>query len=635
MCGIAGILNIDGVPADREILAAMNAAQLHRGPDSDGIFCDGALGLAHRRLSIIDLSGGAQPLCNEDKSVWTSFNGEIYNYPELRAELQRKGHCFKTNSDTEVIVHLYEEHGTGFVSRLNGMFAFAVYDKKKGLLLLARDRLGKKPLHYFLKGGAFAFASELQALRQHPEMPPELDLQAIWDYFSLQYIPSPNTAWLGVKKLPPAHTLLLSAEEASQPILTRYWRPDYRVKTMGSLPELKEELRALLKDAVWRRLMSDVPYGAFLSGGIDSTIIVGLMTELCAQPVEAFTIGFSEERYDERIFARRAVSHLQERGRSPIKHYEHVVNPCDFDAVVKLVSHYGEPYSDASMLPTYFLSKFTRERVTVALSGDGADELFGGYNRYLLMNALRRADILPLAIRRPLMRTLSAILSRKSEERSLAGRLRRIFRASSVPEAERYFEILCRFDESSKRQICGNAFADAKPVPTLRLFTEILSSCSSSDPTEKFSELDLHSYLPGDILTKVDIASMANSLELRSPFLDYRVAEFSAKLPWQLKLHGRSRKFILSQSFPEFFPPGLDTREKMGFGVPLANWFRGAWKEPLREHILGGESVRLGFLRKDAAEKLCREHAEAHAEHSYILWSLLIFELFLRQTHKK
>lgn len=629
MCGIAGIYNLNGAPVDETVLRGMRDSLIHRGPDGEGVWLGDGIGLAHRRLSIIDLEGGAQPMGNEDGSIQVTFNGEIYNHVELRERLQDKGHVFKTTCDTEVIAHLYEEMGAKCVSRLDGMFAFAVYDKNTRGLLVARDRMGQKPLVCFMSGtgqsAVFAFASELQALTAHPLMPKELDPQALHDYLSLQYIPAPNTIYEGVRKLPSGHILEISREHPT-PKVTRYWRCDYGSKSEDSYEKACGQLRDLLEGAVQKRLMSDVPLGAFLSGGIDSTIIVGLMRKFSLLPVKTFTIGFLEERYDERVYAKAAAEFLG------TDHSAKVVNPADFKVLEKLVAHYGEPYCDASMIPTYFLSEFAREHVTVALSGDGADELFCGYNRYVVMKFARFADFLPISTRRGLAKLLDRFTPSFAEERSRAGRFSRLLDALSATPESRLFDLTNRFPEHLKRDIYSEDFARFAVRDTQRLFDQLHSACSASEHAEKSMEMDLTSYLPGDILTKVDIASMATSLEVRSPFMDHKVAEFAASLRLRYKLRGTTRKRILSDTFKDLIPSALRERGKMGFGVPIADWLRGDWREISRERLLDGKAMATGYFRRDAVERMFDEHAAGTADHSYRLWALLVLDIWMTST---
>lgn len=629
MCGISGIFNINGQPVSTGILAKMNDSQLHRGPDAEGIWTGQNAGLAHRRLSIIDLSEGAQPMCNEDGTVYVTYNGEIYNHREIRKELEKKGHIFKTACDTEIIVHLYEECGKECVTYLNGMFAFAVYDTKKRSLFLARDRMGQKPLVYFKKKTAtgaiiFAFSSELQSLKAHPEMPHEMNAQALHNYFSLQYIPFPQTIYKGVKKLPPAHILEIS-EHDPEVRISQYWQCLYDKKCHLSFDDAAAKLRSLTEDAVHKRLMSDVPLGAFLSGGIDSTITVALMRKFSLLPIKTFTIGFEEGQYDERKFAVIAAGALD------TEHHEKIVNPADFEVLEKLVKHYGEPYSDASMLPTFLLSQFTREHVTVALSGDGADELFAGYYRYLVMKYARFADLVPSTMRKVIMAILLQAMPPKTEERSFSGRLRRICEVISSPSNRRYLDMISRFPESAKKSIYSEDFAALGLEDTQNYFDALDHSLTAKNKVERVMETDLYSYLPGDILTKVDIASMANSLEVRSPFMDHRIAEFAASLPLDYKQKGSNRKYILTEAFHDIIPKQLQERQKMGFGVPIARWFREEWKDIARERILDGKAVKSGFFKRENVEKMLVQHCRMKADNSYPLWALLIFEIWFSE----
>ena len=420
MCGISGIINLNNTQVSREILDEMNSSQIHRGPDAGDLKIFSNIGFAHRRLSVIDLDNGEQPMSNEDGKIWITFNGEIYNHIKFRDSLIKCGHIFKTSSDTETILHLYEEYGSNCVNLLEGMFAFAVYDQNRQKILIARDRLGQKPLHYFHNKKLFVFSSELQSLVKHPEIDRTVNNQAIHDYLSLQYIPQPYTIYKNVLKLPPASFLELNVLNKEIKI-TKYWQCNYGSKISISYNDAKHELRCLLEKAVSKRLMSDVPLGAFLSGGVDSTIISGIMSKLTKEPIKTFTIGFNEDKYDERKYAKTASEKFK------TEHYEKIVDPSDFSIVTKLVKHYGEPYSDASMLPTYLLSKFAREKVTVALSGDGADELFAGYYRYLAYKHAGFGNIIPQKIRNGIYSTIDFLLPPKTEERTRIGKIRKDF----------------------------------------------------------------------------------------------------------------------------------------------------------------------------------------------------------------
>lgn len=631
MCGIAGIINLNHAPVPEDVLHRMSNAQAHRGPDDHGIFIDRDVGLAHRRLSIIDLSQGHQPLGNEDGRIQIVFNGEIYNCLELREILEQKGHIFKTHCDTEVIVHLYEEYGSGCVAKLAGMFAFAIYDSIRRKMLFARDRLGKKPLFYFKNNECFIFSSELSGIKEHPAMPYELNLQSIHDYLSLQYIPCPDTVFKGVRKLPPAHYLELDLT-SGESIVERYWQVDYSSKTGLNFEDATMKLREMLFASVNRRLMSDVPFGAFLSGGLDSSIIVGIMSKLCSQPVKTFTIGFNEAKYDERAFARAAAEAINRQANFPLEYHEKMVDQDDFPALEKLAAHYGEPYSDASMLPTFLLSQFTREKVTVALSGDGADEIFAGYERYLLIKYSQMLDIIPTQLRSTFFGGMRKFLNNGAGERSFSGRLNRSLRVASSSREHRYLDIINRFREPLKKKLYGSRFDGFTPASTYDLFNAVLGQTTATCDVEKVMEADLHTYLPGDILTKVDIASMACSLEVRNPFLDHEVVEFAASLPLEYKQKGTSRKHILKEAFKDMLPSELLNRGKRGFGVPLAAWFRGPWKKIVEERLLEGRLIKENFFRNDAVVNMINKHCSGKEDCSYPLWSLLLLELFLEQN---
>lgn len=632
MCGIAGIINCNGHPVCEETLNRMNTAMFHRGPDEDGMLIAGGVGLAQRRLSIIDLAKGRQPISNEDDSIHIIYNGEVYNSPELRARLLKNGHIFKTDTDTEVILHLYEELKHDCVKYLNGMFAFAILDTRLDSVFIARDRMGQKPLLYFRNKDSFVFASELTALRQHPDMPREIDPQSIHDYFSLQYIPAPATAFKDVFKLPPGHFAEVNTSSGHVKI-SQYWKVDFTSKISLDFNSCCEMLRELLEDSVRKRLLADVPVGAFLSGGIDSSIIAALMAKTADAPVNTFTIGFDDPRYDERAFARDAVSHINAlaASRQRLNHHEKTVNQNDFNILVKLIRQHGEPFSDASMLPSSLLSEFTRQHVKVALSGDGADELFGGYYRYTLMRFMRKADLIPIRLRAPFLKTFATMLPSKTDERTATGRLARILRIAAARSNERYLSIINRFDENSKHSVCGDIFRSSALSSTQEFMDMMLDTANATDPVDRIMELDINSYLPGDILCKVDTASMANSLEVRNPFMDHRLVEFSARLPLHYKQRGWKRKYILSECFRDLIPDSVRQRPKAGFGVPLASWFRKRWDGVLREHLLEGRAVEEGFLRKEQLANMIREHQTLKADHSYPLFSLLIFELFLEE----
>ena len=560
---------------------------------------------------------------NPEGTTRVCYNGEIYNHRDLRRSLEAKGHAFRTRCDTEALVHLYDEYGPEMLDHLTGMFAFGLYDTRRRRLLLARDRLGQKPLYYFFSNGTLAFASEMQALIHAPGCPRDIRPQSVHDYLTYQYIPAPYTIYRNVWKLPPASRLVVTAS-APPPQPKRYWQPDFATKTDLSFRESAE----LLDDAVQARLMSDVPLGAFLSGGIDSSVVVALMARRTGRPVRTFTIGFSDRKYDERMHGQTVAR------RYDTEHHTRVVDPRDFETVRRLVRHYGEPYSDASMLPTALLAAFTREQVTVALSGDGADEIFGGYYRYLVMGWTRLFDLLPLPMRRRAARMLLHFAPSRREERTMVSRVRRILQlAESGSHAERYHDLITRFPELLKQSVYGPALKERNLTPSRRILEHAFRAATARDPVEQVAEVDLHTYLPGDILTKVDIASMTHSLEVRSPFLDHRVVEFSASLPWGFKQQGFQRKRVLLGACDDLLPPSVRNRPKMGFGVPLARWFRSDWEPLLREILLDPVSEGNGFFSREGVEALLREHCQLKADRSYGLWALLIFQLWYAEFH--
>lgn len=623
MCGIAGLFNLDGAPADAAALDAMAGAMRHRGPDAGGVTLCGPAGFGHRRLSVIDLTGGAQPMQTPDGAFTIVFNGEIYNFLQLRNRLETQGIALRTRSDTEVLLHLYAAEGPAMLERLEGMFAFAVWDARRRELFLARDRLGKKPLFYFHDRARFAFASELHALRKAPGFPAAVRPEAVREFLTYQYIPCPRTIYRDVHKLPPGCWLRIAADAARPPEPQRYWQLCFSETAAFSLADSAAALRHRLEEAVGDRLIADVPLGAFLSGGVDSTCVAGLMARAMRQPVKTFTIGFSERAYDERRYARLAAE------THGCDHRERVVNPMDFDAVRTLVRHVGEPYADASILPTFLLSRFTREHVTVALSGDGADELFGGYERYQALRLARLFDHLPAFLRRP----RPAFTRGAAGERSFQTRLRRLLKLMHVPQEDRYLELLRHVEPDLQQELLGPRVRDAAATHDPDAYLDAcFASASAPDPLARPAEVDVHSYLLNDILTKVDAASMAASLEVRSPFLDHRVVEFAATLPWAFKQTLFSRKRILLKACGDLIPPAIRRRRKKGFGVPLAHWFRAGWLPHLRDVLLDPATTARGFFAADVGERLIREHAAGEADHSYALWAMLMFDLWAAEN---
>lgn len=628
MCGICGRYNYgSGLPVERADLKAMNDLIIHRGPDDEGYYEDKEAGLAMRRLSIIDLSTGHQPITNEDGKIWIVFNGEIYNYQELREGLLARGHVFKTKSDTEVILHLYEEKGADFPKELRGMFAVAIWDRRFKRLVLARDRLGKKPLFYAQTPSAFAFGSELRTLLKLPDLKRDIDPAAIDAYLALQYIPSPLSVFKSVKKLEPASTLVF---ENGKVTTQKYWDLPVGEEKLGyvPLPELKERLKAELSEAVRIRLMSEVPLGAFLSGGIDSSIVVALMAKHSTTPVKTFAIGFKEEKFSELGYARQ-VAQLY-----GTKHTEFTVEARMADVLEKLAWHYAEPYADCSALPSYFVARETRRDVTVALNGDGGDEAFGGYLRYVGMKAERLVGWAPAWSKRAALAAIAPFP--KTAPFNKFWRLEKFLKFSLMDTLERrYLSTVSFFGPGETDGLYSDAFANA--LGRDRGYAErYLAAAFAGNPDDdllnRMSYADLHTYLPECLMTKMDIASMANSLETRSPFLDHKVLEFAFRLPGHLKLKGLGgTKWILKETFKDMLPREIYGRGKMGFGIPLGIWFRGDLKDYWAGTCLSQKALGRGYFRPEALFKLWDEHQQGRRDHGYKLWALLMLELWHRQ----
>ncbi|MFH1888966.1 MAG: asparagine synthase (glutamine-hydrolyzing) [Candidatus Omnitrophota bacterium] len=623
MCGICGIIdyNSQGKIGD-EALRRMCSRLKHRGPDDEGIYLSDSAapyaGLGHRRLSIIDLSdAGHQPMSNEDGTIQVILNGEIYNYKELRIGLEEKGHRFKSNTDTETILHLYEDHGIDCVKELDGMFAFAIWDERKKMLLLARDRFGKKPLLYYHQGGRFCFASEFSALLECGFIKKEIDYGALREYFTFGYISAPLTIYKHVFKVMPAHLCVLKGGNLKH---EPYWCLDYAPKNRITEEEAKEEVLRLLKDAVRKRLYSDVPLGAFLSGGIDSSAIVALMSELNTGKVKTFSIGFEESVYNELSHARIVAA------RYRTEHTEFTVKPDEVELLPKLAEHYGEPYADSSCIPTYYVSRLSRQYVTVALNGDGGDESFGGYERYAAMLLAEKLKSIP-ALARKSLGFLTNMLPAEEEPKNPLKRLKKFVSGIELPFIERYLNWMSIFTDVQKSALFSERMKEEgalgrgrgiQPGPYGLTLDTLLS-------------MDISAYLPNDLLVKADIASMANSLELRSPFLDYKLAEFVARLPAEYKIKGSTLKYILKKALKGILPPENINRRKMGFGVPVSGWLRGGLREFVCDILLSPESCRRGYFNQAFVEDMIKNHIDSKQEHSYRLWSLLMFELWHRK----
>ena len=637
MCGIVGgVWTAPQYEISPSQLRTMVQSLRHRGPDDEGFFFwpevqNGGSGqvrvaLGHRRLAIIDLAGGKQPMSNEDGTVWVIFNGEIYNFRALRADLEKKGHRFRSRSDTEVLVHLYEELGPEMLRELNGMFAFALWDCRESRLLLARDRCGEKPLFYWQHDHGVAFASELKALLQVPGIPREVDPLAIDLFLTYQYIPHPYTIYRGIRKLPPGHFLCWKEGQVES---GAYWNPHFQTEVEYQPAKAREELRELLTDAVRIRLESDVPLGAFLSGGIDSTIIVGLMQRQSREPVHTFSIGFPVREYDETHYAREAASFLG------TVHREYRVEPDAVAILPKLIWHYDEPFADSSAIPTWYLAEKTRQHVTVALTGDGGDELFAGYPRYHAVRLGQWVDKLPLSVRQFLTGPLLEILPRSARFKSPWRRLRRFLEQLRLPPLDRYLQWIGIFPDNLRQQLYTRKLLDQlESVPGYRagfFLEEAFKRVAGRDLVTAIMLVDLLTYLPCDLMTKVDIASMAHSLECRQPFLDPRVVEFAAALPLEAKLRGFRGKRLLKETFADLLPPKIRRRGKMGFGVPLDSWFRGPLLPLVEQVVAGPRAMARGIFRPEVVRQLIQEHLEHRRDHSYRLWALLVLELWLQR----
>jgi asparagine synthase (glutamine-hydrolysing) len=631
MCGICGTVRLDGAPDTGPGVDRMLRALAHRGPDADGQWSDGTCTLGHRRLSIIDLSdAGRQPLANEDGTLWLTFNGEIYNFQALRRELEAAGHAFRSQTDSEVVVHAYEEWGTGAVTRFRGMFALALWDTRRRRLWLARDRVGKKPLVFAQVRDRFVFASEIQALLAHPGVPRDVDPRAIHQYFSLGYVPAPGSAFAHIRKLQPGHSMTLdlgAADGRPRTETVRYWALSYEPKRTWSFDQAQAALRETLTEAVRIRMISDVPLGAFLSGGIDSSIVVGLMAGISTRPVKTFSIGFADDRFDEREAARRVAQ------RWATDHQELVVEPDAAAVVPTLVRHFGEPFADSSALPTYYVAQLTRAAVTVALTGDGGDESFAGYRRYRAHRLAGRVAKIPGAM--PTAAAAGRLLPVPADSRGRTAGLRRFLVGIGDDPATRYARWIGasngHLDTGARAEFYRDDFLrelhGSEPEnPLAGLFTE----ASGLDPVDAAMQVDVRSYLPDDLLVKVDIASMANSLEARAPLLDQEVMELAAGLPSVFKLDGRLSKRVLKAAFSDVLPPENVTRPKQGFGVPVGPWFRGPLAELAHDTFLATDAAIARYLDPRAVRRAMDAHVSGAADHGYQLWNFLMLELWHR-----
>jgi asparagine synthase (glutamine-hydrolysing) len=628
MCGIVGIFDITGASEiDRNLLSRMNESQLHRGPDEGGLHTEPGLGFGHRRLSIIDLSSGQQPMHSQDGDVVLTYNGEVYNFPELREELEALGYSFRTHCDTEVILYAWQAWGESCVERLRGMFAFAIWDRPRQTLFLARDRLGVKPLFYAeLSNGQFIFGSELKALKQHHLLPKDVDPTAIEDYFGFGYIPDPKTIYRGVYKLEPGYCLTIKRGQSGfRP--KQYWDVKFRSASGGSAVEAGEELIERLREAVKIRMVADVPLGAFLSGGVDSSGVVALMAGLSKEPVNTCSISFGDPKFNESQFAAQVAE------RYHTAHRVEQVDPDDFSLIDQLSGLYDEPYADSSALPTYRVCELAKKQVTVVLSGDGGDENLAGYRRYRWHTYEERMRaLLPDTLRVPLFSTLGRVYPKLDWAP-------KVFRAKTTLESigrdsmAGYFHSVSLLSNGMRSQLFSDSLKrELQGYQAIEVFRRY-SEQAPDHPLSMVQYLDLKTYLAGDILTKVDRASMAHALEVRVPLLDHKLVEWMATLPPDLKLHGREGKYLFKKALESYLPNDILYRPKMGFAVPLSSWFRGPLKQRVQQSLLGNTLRETGWFDEGFLQHLVTQHQSGLRDYSASIWSLLMFEAFIRNNH--
>ena len=646
MCGICGEVDFRRKNIRVEPIQRMVDILAHRGPDDEGMvfFRDGKplevrgadsltpdearfeVGLGHRRLSIIDLSTAAhQPMGNEDRTVWIVFNGEIYNFQELTRELEKKGHRFRSRSDTEAILHAYEEWGTDCLKLLRGMFAFGIWDSKRRQLFLARDRLGKKPLVYYEEDGFFVFASEIKALLQVPRIGRQIDEMALHHYLTYQYVPAPETIFKGIRKLPPAHYLICDHDGNLRS--ERYWKLNFTPMSGKDIdfPEICHRIREKIEESVKLRLISDVPLGAFLSGGVDSSLIVGIMSRLSSSPVKTFSIGFDEKDFDELAYARIVSEHFS------TEHHEFVVKPDCIEILPRLVWHYNEPFADSSAIPTYYVAHMTKDYVKVVLTGDGGDENFAGYPRYLRSQWVEHFTKLPEKIRSDLLPKMLRRVANFHWKEKTWNRLADFSERLTSNQARNYSEQIKIFNDGGKKDLYSEEFANAgKGRDSIEYLIEKYKESGTDNLIDQLLYLDINTYLPEDLLVKVDLATMANSLEARIPFLDHEFMELVAGIPSNLKLKGLTTKYILKKSFPDLLPEKILRRRKMGFAVPVARWFRKELKEYTREMLLDRRTLDRGYFKREGIEHLLDDHVAERYDHSAKIWALLFLEIWFR-----
>ncbi len=651
MCGIAGWANLENKLSQNHneaVLHSMCERMKHRGPDSEGIWLGESVALGMRRLSIIDLHTGEQPVYSEDKQIVVVMNGEIYNFREVRRDLERRGHRFETQTDTEILPHLYEEYGDAMLEHINGMFAFALWDKRREKLLLARDRFGEKPLYYGVFDGQLIFASEAKVLLENPRVEPELNLDALRQYLSFDYVPAPASIYKNIYKLPAAHLLILEKGEIKT---RRYWNLSWRkpAREQGrdiessngntlnnvrvsalSFEKAATNLRELLADSVRMRLISDVPLGILLSGGVDSSTIAAFATQFSSEKVKTFSIGFEEDSFDESKFAREVAAHLG------TEHYE---DKLSVDKAADLISEIGtwvdEPLSDGSLLPTFLLSRFVKKHVTVALGGDGGDEIFAGYPMYYAHKVANIYGAIPQFLRNGLIEPIVNNLPVSNKNLSFDYKAKRFVAASKYDLVTRHHSWFGSFSIEQQRDLLTREVLEKTSGDIYKGAKDLLEICDAENQIEQMQFLDMNFYLAEDILTKVDRASMAVSLEVRAPFLDYRVAEFAAGLPLEYKLKGSVGKYILKETVKNLLPKSIIKRPKKGFGIPIAGWLKGKLNPLLHDLLASTRLKNQGLFNPDFVQKLIREHETNVASHHKQLWTLLVFQLWFDNFLKK
>ncbi|MDZ7334022.1 MAG: asparagine synthase (glutamine-hydrolyzing) [candidate division KSB1 bacterium] len=620
MCGICGMIWSDpNRSVDQMVIQKMCDVIVHRGPDEEGNYVTGNVGLGMRRLSIIDLDTGKQPISNEDDTLWIVFNGEIYNFQEIRDELEKRGHRFKTRSDTETILHAYEQYGEACVQLLNGMFAFAIWDSRDQSLFLARDRLGKKPLYYLHDKDRFIFGSEIKSILQAEDIPRRIDLEALDHFLTFEYIPAPLSIFQDIRKLPPAHTLKFKRGEIR---VRSYW--EMQLRSNGATPDqLKAQLRDLLQDAVRLRLVSDVPLGAFLSGGIDSSTIVALMAQVMKEPVKTFSIGFEDSTYNELHYARMIAEKFK------TDHHEFIIKPDAVELSDTLLKFLDEPFGDFSIFPTYLVSKMARQYVTVVLSGDGGDELFAGYDTYIADKIARKYyQQLPNALRNGLLPKVLNWIPPSSKKKGLINRAKRFVEGMKVPEQLEHVRWMIFLQQAEKERLYASDIKSGlmgiDPYKFIKNYFANVSQ-NGTDAINRQMYVDVKTYLVDDILVKVDRMSMATSLEARAPFLDYRFVELAASIPGELKMQGKKTKVILKQAMEDLLPHEILYRGKEGFSIPIKNWLKKELKPLMMDTLAPEKLKREGFFNPDYVQKLIKEHLNGAENHSHRLWALIIF----------